>query len=137
VWALRPDTGPDDAPARRLAIYGRLEAPPRILALADEDSSGGARTETDIDNGLDEEEEGMLLSVLDRYQLQSLSPFPAADRAGKGALSPAHGGAWFTAHRLCGVFTRTPPVQLPAVTAAVSKLWWLAVYLQRCHALLA
>ncbi|WP_410540527.1 hypothetical protein [Streptomyces sp. KL2] len=84
VWALRPDADLDDAPARRLAIYGRLEAPPRILALADEDLPGGARTETDIDNGLDEEEEGMLLSVLDRYQLQSWSPLPTADRAGGG-----------------------------------------------------
>ncbi|MEE1943052.1 hypothetical protein V1L54_27220 [Streptomyces sp. TRM 70361] len=85
VWTLRPDADPDDAPARRLTIYGRLEAPPRILVLADDNLPGGTDAAADTGDE-DEGEDGIPLSVLDRYQLQHWSPASAAGsrRSGDG-----------------------------------------------------
>ncbi len=79
VWELRPDADIDDAPGRRLDLYGRLDGPPRILALVD-----GASV---LDEELDEDEQGMLLSVLDHYRLVAWPRIPDA-----APTVPDHGG---------------------------------------------
>lgn len=60
VWQLREDVDIDDAPARRLRIYGRASCPPRVLA-------GDADDVADVDE--------LPVGALDLYELVDWTAF--------------------------------------------------------------
>ncbi|WP_405657433.1 hypothetical protein [Streptomyces sp. RK9] len=65
VWTLRADTDPDDAPAHRLTVQGRLTCPPRVLVTDPDDPTG--------------EVDELLIEVLKMYQLATWNPDWIAD----------------------------------------------------------